>query len=183
VPLGLPTSAVILDVGCGPGLFLSGIRERGYSGAFGVTLSPEDAQACRAAGRGPRAAGHGVIESDFSDIALPSRQVDFIWCRHSLEHSPYPLFTLFEYNRLLRPGGRMLVEVPAPDTMRRHEANPNHYSVLGVVMWLELFSRAGFVVERQAVEDETLRDTRDGRIVEDRNLVFLVRKAAERVPG
>ena len=95
VPLGLPTSSVILDVGCGPGLFLTDIRARGFGSAVGVTLSPEDAQACRAA-------GHGVIESDFSDIALPSRQIDFIWCRHALEHSPYPLFTLFEYNRLLR---------------------------------------------------------------------------------
>ena len=161
-------------MGCGPGLFLRDIRERGYTGAFGVTLSPEDAQACRAAGL-------GVIESDFSDIALPSRQVDFIWCRHSLEHSPYPLFTLFEYNRLLRLEGRMVVEVPAPDTARRHEANPNHYSVLGAVIWAEFFSRAGFVVEREAIEDETLRDTRDGSIVEDRNLIFVVRKAAERV--
>jgi len=77
----------------------------------------------------------------------------------------------------------MVVEVPAPDTKRRHEANPNHYSVLGATMWAELFLRAGFVVEEQAVEEERLRDTRDAQIVEDRNLVFVLRKAAERTPA
>jgi hypothetical protein len=45
---------------------------------------------------------------------------------------------------VLKPGGLLYLEVPAPDTGCNHQRNPNHYSVLGKSMWLELIRRAGF---------------------------------------
>jgi hypothetical protein len=36
------------------------------------------------------------------------------------------------------------MEVPAPDTDRRHEYNSNHYSILGLRQWDALLARAGF---------------------------------------
>ena len=78
---------------------------------------------------------------------------DFLWCRHVLEHSVPPMFTLSEYRRVLKPGGLVYVEVPAPDTSAHHVRNPNHYSVLPHSSWMSLLARTGFVVERSNTLD------------------------------
>jgi len=36
--------------------------------------------------------------------------VDFIFLRHALEHSPYPIFSLMEYNRVLKQGGKFTLK-------------------------------------------------------------------------
>ena len=82
-----------------------------------------------------------------SDFETEDHMVDLIWCRHALEHSVYPLFTLLEFNRVLKMGGKLYVEVPAPDLERRHEFNNNHFSVMGTVMWQALFQRTGFSID------------------------------------
>ena len=74
--------------------------------------------------------------------------VDFIFARQSLEHSPYPIFTLMEYNRVLKQGSKIYIEVPAPDCERGHEYNPNHYSILGANQLAALLVRTGFNIEK-----------------------------------
>ncbi len=137
-PLQIPKDAMILDVGCGYGAFMNLMRLRGYTNVTGLTLSKEDVEACRR---------HGlhVLQMDLSFLDYADGSVDFIWCRHALEHSPFPYFTLLEYQRVLKEGGRLYVEVPAPDNDRLHEYNANHYSILGITMWKALFQRSGFV--------------------------------------
>jgi SAM-dependent methyltransferase len=125
----------VLDVGCGQGLALPHFAELGAE-AVGLTLGP-DFEVCRAQGFAVRSMDQSFL--DFADA-----EFDFLWCRHVLEHSVFPLFTLTQYRRVLKPGGHAYVEVPAPETSRRHEDNPNHYSVLGKSMWQSLFQRAGF---------------------------------------
>jgi len=140
IPLfGLPDTPFVLDAGCGPGVFMDEMRSAGFQSFWGVTLSEEDVAACRAK-------GHGCTLGDISDLDDPDDTVDLIWCRHAIEHSPYPLFTLYEFNRVLRVGGGLYVEVPAPALPRGHEWNPNHYSILGPHMWVALMQRAGFEV-------------------------------------
>jgi ubiquinone/menaquinone biosynthesis C-methylase UbiE len=74
--------------------------------------------------------------------------VDFIFLRHSLEHSPYPIFTLVEYNRVLKQHGYIYIEVPAPDCDRLHEYNLNHYSILGQHQLAALLKRTGFELHK-----------------------------------
>lgn len=127
----------ILDVGCGQGVALRHFKEAGAK-AIGITIGA-DHDVCKAA-------GYDVIEADQSFLEFPDQSFDLLWCRHVLEHSPFPLFTLSEYFRLVRVGGHVYVEVPAPDTSARHHENPNHYSVLGVSAWHSLMVRTGFSV-------------------------------------
>jgi hypothetical protein len=49
-----------------------------------------------------------------------------------------------EYNRVLKQGGKIYIEVPAPDCDRRHEFNLNHYSILGASQLVALLQRTGF---------------------------------------
>jgi len=140
-PLELPLDSYILDLGCGPGFFLDETKSRGYTNTLGVTLSPEDIKLCEQK-------EHSVKKSDISFLDELDESVDLIFCRHAIEHSPFPYITLLEYNRVLKPGAKMYIEVPAPDSDRQHEQNKNHYSILGDAMWASLLVRSGFNVEK-----------------------------------
>lgn len=144
-PLNLPKDALILDLGCGPGYFLDEMKSRGFTNLVGVTLSPGDVKLCEDK-------GHKIQRYDLSFIPQKDgyydESVDFIFLRHALEHSPYPIFSLMEYNRVLKQGGRIYIEVPAPDCDRQHEFNLNHYSILGQTQLAALLLRTGFNIEK-----------------------------------
>ncbi len=129
----------VLDIGCGQGLALEIFRELGLE-ATGITLG-SDGDLCRAK-------GFDVREMDQSFLTFDDGAFDLLWCRHVLEHSIAPLFTLHEYHRILRPNGLAYIEVPAPDTSAHHETNANHYSVLPLSSWRSLFPRVGFSIEQ-----------------------------------
>jgi len=143
-PLNLPKNAKILDLGAGPGYFLDEMKNRGYTDLTGVGLSPGDNKLARDK-------GHTIKEYDLS--FLPQKDgyydesVDFIFLRHALEHSPYPIFSLMEYNRILKQGGKIYIEVPQPNCERKHEWNLNHYSVFGAEQLAALLQRTGFAID------------------------------------
>lgn len=143
-PLNLPKNAKILDLGCGPGYFLDEMKQREYTDVTGITLSPGDVKICEDK-------GHKIKKYDLSFLPQTDgyydESVDFIFLRHALEHSPYPIFSLIEYNRVLKQGSKMYVEVPAPDCERQHEFNANHYSILGSMQLGALLIRAGFNID------------------------------------
>ena len=167
--LDIDKNARILDIGCGPGQFMRTATALGYTNIVGVTLSPEDLRTCQNQ-------HFETLCSDMSDLPLEDNSVDFIWCRHALEHSPYPLFTLFEFFRILRPDCKMYVEVPAPDNERvmLGEYNPNHYSVLGENMWAALLMKAGFEV--LSTEGYSIDIPQLGRVWKEKSYIFGVKK-------
>jgi SAM-dependent methyltransferase len=127
----------VLDVGCGQGVALELFQEMGME-VTGITLGT-DCNVCRAK-------NFDVHQMDQSFMDFPAGKFDFLWCRHVLEHSFAPLFTLTEYRRVTKPSGLVYIEVPAPDTYAHHETNPNHYSVLPFSSWGNLYTKAGFNV-------------------------------------
>jgi 2-polyprenyl-3-methyl-5-hydroxy-6-metoxy-1,4-benzoquinol methylase len=129
----------ILDVGCGQGVSLEIFVAEGMK-VTGITLNQTDVEICQAK-------GFNVLLMDQSFLDFPDQSFDMIWCRHCLEHSIFPFFTLSEFTRVLRPQGYLYVEVPAPNTSCHHENNPNHYSVLEKSMWQSLLLRSGFVIK------------------------------------
>lgn len=144
-PLNLPKNAKILDLGCGPGYFLDEMKTRGYTDVTGVTLSPGDIKICEDK-------GHTIKKYDLSFLPQSDgyydESVDFLFLRHSLEHSPYPIFSLMEYNRVLKQFGKIYIEVPQPGCERKHEYNLNHYSILGQDQLAALVTRTGFDIEK-----------------------------------
>ncbi|SCA55176.1 Methyltransferase type 11 [Candidatus Terasakiella magnetica] len=132
----IPSGAKILDVGCGHGFALNLFKEAGLN-PVGIGFG-EEAEKCRQN-------GFEIIETDMSFTDVPDESFDVIWCRHVLEHSLFPFFTLSEMHRLLKVGGVFYMEVPAPETACAHETNQNHYSVLTKNGWLSLLHRTGFV--------------------------------------
>lgn len=139
-PLQLPKDSNILDMGCGPGYFLDEMKTRGYTNVTGITLSPGDIDLCKSK-------GHKTEQYDISFVPYQDESVDFIFLRHALEHSPYPIFTLIEYNRILKQGAKMYIELPAPNSDRKHEYNLNHYSIFGEHQLIALLQRTGFTID------------------------------------
>ena len=136
-PYGLAGKSV-LDIGCGDGGTTRIFKEKGCT-ALGTCIKIEPLLQ-----KAIDEAGIEVIECDQSFMPVKDNIFDFVFARHILEHSIMPYFTLSEYNRVLKTDGILFVEIPYPDTYAKPEKNPNHYSLLPLGMWRELFYRAGF---------------------------------------
>jgi 2-polyprenyl-3-methyl-5-hydroxy-6-metoxy-1,4-benzoquinol methylase len=98
----------VLDVGCGGGLFLGVLRERGARVA-GMDNSPEAAAA---------ALGHNHVPALLGDLTkapIASGSCALITMFHVLEHLPDPKSFLVAARQLLKPGGRLIVQVPNID--------------------------------------------------------------------
>jgi len=101
---GLRPGARILDVGCGRGVILSALADRGFE-VHGVEISAEAAR-----GADPRAEIR--IASRLADAGYAPESFDEIIIWHVLEHLADPRGALEEAHRILKPGGRLIVAVP-----------------------------------------------------------------------
>jgi SAM-dependent methyltransferase len=138
--------AEVLDIGCGTGFALKTFADYGLKGT-GIALG-EDIRLCQEQGL-------NAIEMNMSNLDFPDQKFDIVWARHSLEHSPFPFFTLMEINRITKMYGLIYIEVPGAETQAKHEENPNHYSVLGKTMLRSLIERAGFQILHHNTIDGT----------------------------
>ena len=96
----------VLDVGCGGGLFLGMLREQGVGAVVGMDFSP------RAAAVAWRTHGVPALAGDLANAPLPASSCAAITMFHVLEHLLDPLDRLRSAHALLRPGGRLIVQVP-----------------------------------------------------------------------
>jgi SAM-dependent methyltransferase len=107
--VALTPSSAVLDVGCGAGTFLSRIHDRFGSTVAGVDfvdLSARDNM---------RAVEfhHGVFGSQ--DVG--DGRFDLVTMWHFLEHDYDPMGSLDHARRAMKPGGRLVIEVPRLDSL------------------------------------------------------------------
>jgi len=95
----VPINAAILDLGCGSGVAVKMLRERGFVNVLGVDVK----------------GGEGVTQSDMHSLPLADNSIDIIYSVHSLEHAADPLKVLSECKRVLKPEGQLFLILPYPD--------------------------------------------------------------------
>lgn len=105
--LNLSPSARVLDVGTSTGTNLRLLRELGFSHVTGVDASPAAVAACEQKGLGT------VLLGDVCQLPLPDGSVDLVLATDILEHVDDDAVALREIARVLAPGGRVLLTVPA----------------------------------------------------------------------
>ncbi|MDA8244175.1 MAG: class I SAM-dependent methyltransferase [Elusimicrobia bacterium] len=116
--LGPP--GALLDIGCGDGHFIAFMRRHGWD-VWGVEMS---AAACDYAVTALRLPGERVIRGDILKAALPAGRFDLITLYDVLEHLPNPGAVLEVCRRLLKPGGKIFVQVPNIDSLGRRVFGP-----------------------------------------------------------
>ncbi len=104
----LEVGGPVLDVGCGGGLFLGVLQERGAQ-VMGLDNSEE---AARAAWEQNRVT---VVLGDLLRAPVAKGACGVVTMFHVLEHLPDPGGFLRAARELLKPGGRLVVQVPNRD--------------------------------------------------------------------
>ncbi|MBN1425180.1 class I SAM-dependent methyltransferase [Candidatus Fermentibacteria bacterium] len=145
-----PHPGRILDVGCGTGDFLAGMRDLGWD-VQGVEPNSHAAGYARTVNR------LRVEERPFADGLFAPESFDVVTLWHVLEHVPDPAQTLGATARLLRRGGSAVITVPNVESWDARLFGP-HWAGLDVPRHLFLFPRE---VLRRYLEEAHLVYTRD----------------------
>jgi SAM-dependent methyltransferase len=138
--LPLPDKPQVLDAGCGSGRTLEELTR--YGEVRGIELSPDAAEIAR--GR-----GHEVVIGRLEELPWEDGTFDLVTCLDVIEHTPDDRATLMELRRVTRPGGFLLVTVPAYQALwSYHDEANHHYRRYGRRMLRMTALSAGWNVER-----------------------------------
>ncbi len=95
----------ILDVGCGPGNLLDHLAAHGRT--YGTDFSVDALRFCAGRGFGR------LFRADFHSLPVRTDGFDLVTCIDVLEHLEDDRRAIAELQRILRPGGTLVVSVPA----------------------------------------------------------------------
>ena len=118
--LPLPAGAHVLDAGCGSGRTLVELVRYGGE-VSGIELDTDAAELARRRGLGEVQVGR-LEELPWDDATF-----DLITCLDVIEHVPDDVAALVELRRVARPGGWLLVTVPAYQALWSHHDEANHH--------------------------------------------------------
>jgi SAM-dependent methyltransferase len=140
-----PAPGAILDVGCGRGLMLAELRSRRWR-TVGVEMSEAASHHAR------EVLGLDVRVGDLAGCRFDEASFDVVTLFHVLEHLPDPDGSLAEARRVIKPEGRLVVEVPNFGSLQAnlgggrgfHVDAPRHLSHFTRAALLQSLRRAGF---------------------------------------
>jgi len=136
--LDLKEGLQILDVGCGGGATMGSLRR--YGNVRGIDTSEEAVEYNRERGR---EVSLGAVES----IPFADNSFDLVLALDVIEHVPNDLQALRELFRTLRPGGSLLVTVPALQMLwSAHDVINGHYRRYTLGHLRDQVETAGFEV-------------------------------------
>lgn len=130
----------VLDAGCGTGINLRSLRE--FGDTTGADRAFEAVRFCSARNE------HEVVLSDLVQLALPDNRFDLVTALDVLEHVDDDGAAFAELVRVTRPGGNLLVTVPAfPGLWSDHDEVNHHVRRYKPADFRRLMSRSGCGIE------------------------------------
>jgi SAM-dependent methyltransferase len=117
--LPLPAGAQVLDAGCGSGRTLQELAP--FGAVRGIELDPDAAELARSRGDGEVRVGR------LEKLPWQDQTFDLITCLDVIEHTPDDRVTLRELRRVTKPGGWLLVTVPAYQALWSSHDEANHH--------------------------------------------------------
>ncbi|MDJ0864601.1 MAG: class I SAM-dependent methyltransferase [Myxococcota bacterium] len=165
---GLRADARVLDVGCGRGLLLGALADRGFE-AHGFEIHEAAVR-----GADPRATIR--VARELPDAGFPSGWFDSAVLWHVLEHMRDPRAVVTDLHRILAPGGRLVVAVPNFASFQARWAGPawfhldlpRHLYQFPLRALTRLLAQGGFRIE--SVHHFSLRQNPFGWIQSRQNM-------------
>jgi SAM-dependent methyltransferase len=117
--LPLPAGPQVLDAGCGSGRMLQELVP--YGQVRGIELDDGAAEVARDRGIGE------VLVGRLEELPYGDDSFDLITCLDVIEHTPDDVVTLRELRRVCKPGGWLLVTVPAYQALWSAHDEANHH--------------------------------------------------------
>jgi SAM-dependent methyltransferase len=128
---------------------------------------------------------------DLTALTFDAAAFTLLWCSHVLEHIEDDAAAMAEMHRVLRPGGRALVQVPIwraethedcsitdPEERLKHFKQRDHVRLYGLDIIARL-GRVGFAVETLYARDPPQREVQRAKLsYVSTNQVFVCTKAA-----
>jgi SAM-dependent methyltransferase len=120
----------VVDIGCGDGRLCWRYRICPPTSYIGIDPSASLIRALI-----DKTGGHarGVV-SVAEATTLPDASVELLVCSECFEHLPHPEAAMREFARILKPGGRLVIQTPSAYTLRNY--NPLHILVTRLGWWL-----------------------------------------------
>jgi len=133
----------ILEIGCSGGVLIEFLKRRGFTRLHGIDVDEKAIEICRQ--RGIKEVG----VADAQETEFKDQQFDILIASDVLEHIKDEDKALLEWYRILKPGGKLIIFVPAfkflwsnHDEVNRHF---RRYSKSGLIKTLE---KNGFKTEK-----------------------------------
>lgn len=136
--------AMILDIGCSSGVLLSDLKSQGFHRLYGIDVS-ESAIALA------REHGHDAVQvMDGSSPDFNPGTFDVIIASDCLEHIEQDTVALDNWRRLLKPGGTLIVFVPAYMFLwSAHDVENHHCRRYSSRQLVARATSAGFDIKRK----------------------------------
>lgn len=141
-------NGLLLDVGCGNGNAMERFKERNWK-VKGTDFDPKAISEAKEKGL-------DVYLGDLKEIAFPDNSFDLVFLSHVIEHVPFPIDTLTECYRILKPEGHLVAITPNANS-KSHKDFKHHWRGLEIPRHLQIFtpnsladaaSQAGFTKVR-----------------------------------
>ena len=142
----LPGGDMILDMGCGTGWSTEELSKK-YSKAIGISIQHKEIEFAN--DKHLNECTEYFIE-DMYELHFADKYFDAVYMREALEHSISPFIALCEVNRVLKPGGIFLVNVPDQEWVDWH----CHYYVPTPKQLKALLFKTGFRVDFEGFSTE-----------------------------
>jgi len=132
----------ILDIGCGTGAMLDNLQP--FGSVVGADFSPEALQFCVT-----RGVASPLTRADVRRLPFADASFDVVTAMDIIEHIDDDKAASSEIFRVLKPGGRLFVTVPAFAALwSEHDEALHHYRRYTVPHLKDLFQRVGLTVDK-----------------------------------
>jgi len=143
--LKLPHSASILEIGCSGGPLLQRLRSTGYSDLTGIDVSAKGIAVAQQRGIS------NVSCMDGASLDFPDSSFDLVVASDVLEHIEDEAQALREWTRVLRPGGQLLIFVPAFQFLwGKHDEVNRHFRRYTAAQLAASMQSAGLRIRRRS---------------------------------
>jgi SAM-dependent methyltransferase len=141
-PASVQSGSAVLDVGCGTGYNMGWLKQQYNAIVTGIDVSPHALDFCRVRGE------HSLVRADATSLPFAARVYDLVISFDvliNLKDSMARAAALREFLRVLKPGGRLLIRVPAYMFLRgSHDAAVMSYHRYGKRELGSVAAAAGF---------------------------------------